>query len=732
MSLRPVAAHWFELVTIHQELARVMECLSRTGAVELESHSRASERLLFPGMDESLKAHRDLARRYQAYWPPAAGGERRSEHLSNTLKVAQARLATWVHEADPIIAAIEHASREAADLERLRAALQSAGGNIPDIGLLAGAGPKLAVRLLALPAATLPREIPSLVLFKSWQTPQAGFALVVGRPPDIEEIETQLTGLKGRVVPIPNWLPAVPEKALAAVAERLAQVAQQRAELTARLEALSQRLDLAHALGDIALIEWLNEHAKDLRGSKRLAWVTGWTSDVGGTALRRALDACGVRYILRLSDMPQGATAPMVLSNPGWARAFEVFARMLGTPGQHETDPSQILAVIASSIFGFMFGDVGQGALVLIAGLLLGRRIPLTRMLVPGGIMAIVFGLLFGSVFCREDILPALWLRPLDQPITILIAAIVAGVVDHFDRPAARCHAGPLARRSAQLVGTSRRPALGLCGPAAIAAVAAGSGGRGRRCVVVHLWRGPGDEDGAGRRPGGGRSRVRRASPAPAGQYRVVCAHRGICAGARRAVGRHRGTGAGERTFRLLDRAGDRQSARHRAGGCRSEHSDHASLAVRVLHPLPCGRRAGVQAAAAAGHRTGCGATAKPEGHAMKLNVRIPAQILALAVIVAGGVTILLLQMDPATAQTAARPAADSSVAPWAMIAAAVAAGLSTLAAGYAVAAVGSAAVGALAEKPELLGRVLILVGLAEGIAIYGLIVAVLILNRAG
>jgi V/A-type H+-transporting ATPase subunit K len=47
------------------------------------------------------------------------------------------------------------------------------------------------------------------------------------------------------------------------------------------------------------------------------------------------------------------------------------------------------------------------------------------------------------------------------------------------------------------------------------------------------------------------------------------------------------------------------------------------------------------------------------------------------------------------------------------------------------VAVVGSAAVGALAERPELLGRVLIFVGLAEGIAIYGLIVAILILNRA-
>jgi V/A-type H+-transporting ATPase subunit K len=114
------------------------------------------------------------------------------------------------------------------------------------------------------------------------------------------------------------------------------------------------------------------------------------------------------------------------------------------------------------------------------------------------------------------------------------------------------------------------------------------------------------------------------------------------------------------------------------------------------------------------------------------MNLRIPALALAVATVVAVGLTVLLFQMTPAAAQTAVRVAADSNVAPWAMMAAAIAAGLSTLAAGYAVAAVGSAAVGALAEKPELLGRVLILVGLAEGIAIYGLIVAVLILNRAG
>jgi V/A-type H+/Na+-transporting ATPase subunit K len=61
---------------------------------------------------------------------------------------------------------------------------------------------------------------------------------------------------------------------------------------------------------------------------------------------------------------------------------------------------------------------------------------------------------------------------------------------------------------------------------------------------------------------------------------------------------------------------------------------------------------------------------------------------------------------------------------------AALATGLSSVGAGYAVGNVGTAAIGAMAEKPELLGRLLILVGLAEGIAIYGLIVSILILNR--
>jgi len=62
-------------------------------------------------------------------------------------------------------------------------------------------------------------------------------------------------------------------------------------------------------------------------------------------------------------------------------------------------------------------------------------------------------------------------------------------------------------------------------------------------------------------------------------------------------------------------------------------------------------------------------------------------------------------------------------------MAAAVSTGLAAIGAGIAVGIAGAAAIGAVAEKPELLGRSLIFVGLAEGIAIYGLIIAFMVLG---
>jgi len=102
------------------------------------------------------------------------------------------------------------------------------------------------------------------------------------------------------------------------------------------------------------------------------------------------------------------------------------------------------------------------------------------------------------------------------------------------------------------------------------------------------------------------------------------------------------------------------------------------------------------------------------------------------AAVLSLGATALVFWAGPAAAQAPAAAALPGDAAGGGLLAAALATGLSSLGAGLAVGKLGAAAVGALAEKPELLGRLLIFVGLAEGIAIYGVIISILILNRLG
>lgn len=97
------------------------------------------------------------------------------------------------------------------------------------------------------------------------------------------------------------------------------------------------------------------------------------------------------------------------------------------------------------------------------------------------------------------------------------------------------------------------------------------------------------------------------------------------------------------------------------------------------------------------------------------------------------GAAILISGMDllfPVRAVAAEGATASGGDAGLGYIAAAISTGLATIGAGYAVGTVGSSALGAVSEDPRILGKTLIFVGLAEGIAIYGLIVSIMILSR--
>jgi V/A-type H+/Na+-transporting ATPase subunit K len=104
--------------------------------------------------------------------------------------------------------------------------------------------------------------------------------------------------------------------------------------------------------------------------------------------------------------------------------------------------------------------------------------------------------------------------------------------------------------------------------------------------------------------------------------------------------------------------------------------------------------------------------------------------VMALVPIAATVLLVPVLAQAVQTVRETTPPAASPpEVLKWGFIAAAAVTGLSALGAAYAVAVVGGAAMGAVAEKPETAGRALVFVGLAEGIAIYGLIIAIMILG---
>ena len=101
----------------------------------------------------------------------------------------------------------------------------------------------------------------------------------------------------------------------------------------------------------------------------------------------------------------------------------------------------------------------------------------------------------------------------------------------------------------------------------------------------------------------------------------------------------------------------------------------------------------------------------------------------AVLVLMSLGLAVAWL-LSPETVLAASGVLQQAVADPYASLAAGVSTGLAALGAGVAVSGTGAAAIGAIAEKPEALGRSLIFVGLAEGVAIYGLLIAFLVLFR--
>lgn len=146
--------------------------------------------------------------------------------------------------------------------------------------------------------------------------------------------------------------------------------------------------------------------------------LCGWMTEQESLAFSKEIEKDDKIYCIMEDDHNNiDSQPPTKLKNPKIFQPYEMYTRMYGLPAYNECDPTIFVALTYSFIFGVMFGDVGQGLCLLVGGALLYKikHINLAAILSMAGFFSTIFGFLFGSIFGFEDIIDAIWLRPIEH-----------------------------------------------------------------------------------------------------------------------------------------------------------------------------------------------------------------------------------------------------------------------------------------------------------------------------
>jgi len=165
------------------------------------------------------------------------------------------------------------------------------------------------------------------------------------------------------------------------------------------------------------------------------AVLVGWTPQARVAELSERLAALGTA----VQELPAPATAeaPTLLLGPRAGRSLRPLVDTYGTVPYADVDPAIFAGLAYILMFGVMFGDVGHGLILAALGISLrlthrpalasARRV--WSLIVGAGLAGVGGGLLYGEIFGPTGLVPVLWLRPLDQPVRLLVAGIIVGSV---------------------------------------------------------------------------------------------------------------------------------------------------------------------------------------------------------------------------------------------------------------------------------------------------------------
>ncbi len=170
--------------------------------------------------------------------------------------------------------------------------------------------------------------------------------------------------------------------------------------------------------------------------------LCGWMGQDDVKKLKKEIrdDDKVVLVIEDINEETKNLQPPTKLKNLPLFKPYELYVSMYGLPNYKEMDPTMFIALTYSFIFGAMYGDWGQGLVLLIGGFLLYRfkHIQLAGIISCAGFFSTIFGFLFGSFFGFEDVpFEAIWLLPKEEKVTlpgignintVLVCAVVFGM----------------------------------------------------------------------------------------------------------------------------------------------------------------------------------------------------------------------------------------------------------------------------------------------------------------